>query len=249
MKGIHLPSFSRRPRGGGEIAPPRGRRLNGVFAFLIIAIIASAASAHPVGEKSYDRTIVVAPDGRRPGPVAYELEVNTATVAQDLADLGDEIDLSKCRLPARLLRCLRPLSCPGPRRPLDVRLDGQAAAPSTCTEYGVRGPREGQPARAVPFRGPWPPLSEQTHRFTFRDGTYEELGGRIRLSLAPTERILLAEATAPSATLQAKPLTLLAPGDADRLREASATFRIAADSVPRGQLKLAPLPDQRSRRS
>ena len=74
------------------------------------------------------------------------------------------------------------------------------------------------------FRAQWHPSPGAPHRFTFRDGTYEERSGRIRLSLANAESVAVTEVKAPSEALQAKPLTELAPGDDEALRRASAKF-------------------------
>ncbi len=203
------------------------------FFVLFVSFVVGSASAHPVGERSYDRTIVVRLTADA-ALVAYELEVNTATVGQDLADLGDEIDLSKCRQPRDFYDAFVRYHAPVLAARLDAALDGHLLN-LTCTEteFEVRE-KVSLHARFL-FRASWQPAPDRSHRLTFRDGTYEQRGGKIRLSLTQTERIVVSEVTAPSAGLQAKPLTMLAPGEADRLREASATFSVTRDQEPRGQ--------------
>src|SRR5262249_10920376 len=92
------------------------------------------------------------------------------------------------------------------------------------------------------FRAPWQPAPDLKHKFTFKESNYEQQAGRVRLSLAPSDRIAIDTVSLPSAALQTKPLTALAPGEADRLREESASFTVIADREERGLLKLGAAP-------
>jgi ABC-type nickel/cobalt efflux system permease component RcnA len=219
--------FGRRPLGGSLAnAPPGGRRLNGWLALFAVIISAPAASAHPVGERTYDRAIVVRLGADRVS-VEYELEVNTATVAQDLADLGEEIDLSRCRQPRDYYEAFVKFHAPFLARNLDARLDGRPLAFAPVShDFEVR--EKVSLHCRFRFRAPWQPAAGQTHRLTFKEGNYEERSGRIALSLESDGSVALRDVVAPSTELQAKPLTLLAPGEADQLREASASFDVPA---------------------
>jgi ABC-type nickel/cobalt efflux system permease component RcnA len=209
------------------------RTFIGVVAFLLIphpSSLIPSASAHPVGERTYDRTIAVrlSPDAVL---VNYELEVNTATVNADLAALDEDIDLSKCRFPRDYYEAFVRYHAPYLARNLDATLDGK---PLTFTagvpDFEVR--EQVSLHCRFAFRAPWQPAAGAPHRFTFRDGTFEERSGRIRLSLANDESVTVTEPKAPSEALQAKPLTELAPGEGEVLRRVSASFTVAAQRDP-----------------
>jgi ABC-type nickel/cobalt efflux system permease component RcnA len=186
--------------------------------------------AHPVGERTYDRTITVHVDADAVS-VEYELEVNTATVAQDLANLDEEIDTSNFHSPNDYFDAFVKYHGPVFARNLDAALDGR---PLTFTyskgEFGLRD-KVSLHCRLL-FRAPWQPSPGERHHFTFKEDNYREHAGRIHLSLTDGDAITPDEVNTPSGTLQAKPLTQLAPGDEDRLRQASATFHLTPGKEP-----------------
>jgi nickel/cobalt exporter len=200
--------------------------------------LAPTGSAHPVGERTYDRTISVRLTSDAV-VLGYELEVNVATVSADLAALGEDIDLSKCRFPRDFYDTFVRYHAPFLARNLDATLDGKPLVFSgTPQDFEVRN-QVSLHCRFT-FRAPWKPAAGAPHRFTFRDGTYEEQSGRIHLSLASSESVAVTEVKAPSEALQAKPLTELAPGDDEALRRASATFALTADQEPAAAEPTAP---------
>jgi nickel/cobalt exporter len=194
---------------------------------LALLLFTTAAPAHPVGERTYDRTVAarLTSDAVL---VGYELEVNTATVSADLAALGEDIDLSKCRYPRDFYDAFVRYHAPYLARSLDAALDGQPLT-FVCTEHDFEVREQVSLHCHFTFRAPWHPSPGEPHRFTFRDGTYEEQSGRIHLSLGNGEGVRVGEANAPSEALQAKPLTALAPGEDEALRRASATFSVTAE--------------------
>jgi nickel/cobalt exporter len=213
-----------------------GRRIVGILVFALIthhSSLITPACAHPVGERTYDRTIVVRLSPNAVG-VDYELEVNTATVAQDLADLGEEIDLSQCRQPRDFYEAFVKFHAPVLARNLDARLDRRPLAFSPAGhDFEVR--EKVSLHCRFRFQAPWQPAPDQRHTFAFKETNYEERAGRINLSVEADSPFALQDVIAPSAALQAKPLTLLGPGEAEQLREASAAFIVPADSESRSQ--------------
>jgi ABC-type nickel/cobalt efflux system permease component RcnA len=207
---------------------------------LCASVVNSSSSAHPVGERCYDRTIIVRLDASAV-VVEYELEVNTATVAQDLADLGEEIDLSQCRKPSDYYEAFVQFHAPVFARNFDAKLDGKPLT-FTCArrEFGVRE-KVSLHCHFV-FRAPWQPAPGRSHAFTFREGNYEQQAGHIRLLMTDSDSITPTEVNTPPAQLQLKPLTLLGPGEADRLREASASFSLTAAKEPAGAAAEEPAP-------
>ncbi len=212
----------------------------GLLAFLCLGFLAAPALAHPVGERTYDRTIAVRL-GADAVTVAYELEVNTATVSADLAALGEDIDLSKCRYPRDFYDAFVTFHAPVLAGNLDATLDGKPLT-FACVERDFVVREQVSLHCRFLFRAPWQPAADQPHRFAFRERNYEEQTGRVRLALAHTERVAIHEASGPSAALQAKPLTILAPGEAERLRQASLSFTVSAEQEPRGLLRLGAVP-------
>ncbi len=196
----------------------------------LCASVVNSSFAHPVGERTYDRTIAVRLSADAV-LVGYELEVNTATVSSDLAALDEDVDLSKCRFPRDFYEAFVRYHAPVLARKLDATLDGQPLT-FTCTEQDFAVREQVSLHCRFLFRAPWQPAPDAAHRFTFRDGTYEEQSGRIRLSLAGAEGVAITEAKAPSEALQAKPLTALAAGEDEALRRASASFTLTADREP-----------------
>jgi nickel/cobalt exporter len=210
-----------------------GRRLFFLFCLsfvFFVSFVVDSARAHPVGERTYDRTVTVRLTADAVH-VGYELEVNTATVSADLAALGEDIDLSKCRFPRDFYEAFVRYHAPYLARNLDATLDDKPLA-FDCTgqEFEVR--EQVSLHCRFTFRAPWRPAADAPHRFTFRDGTYEERSGRIRLALTAAESVAISEAKAPSEALMAKPLTELAPREDEALRRASASFTLTADKEP-----------------
>jgi ABC-type nickel/cobalt efflux system permease component RcnA len=199
-------------------------------------ICAGTTFAHPVGERSYDRTILVRLTAAAV-VVEYELEVNTATVAQDLADLGEEIDLSRCRQPRDFYEAFARFHAPVFARNLFARLDGQPLV-FTCAGHAFDVREKISLHCRFLYRAAWQPAPEERHVFTFKEGNYEERSGRVRLCLTHAGRVAVEEAEAPTAGLQDKALTALAPGESDRLREASVSFVLIAEQEPRGLVRL-----------
>src|SRR6478672_2727679 len=94
--------------------------------------VVNPSFAHPVADRTYDRTIAVRLTADAV-TVAYELEVNTATVRSDLADLGEDIDLSKCRYPRDFYDLFVRFHAPVLAANLDATLDRKPLT-FTCTE-------------------------------------------------------------------------------------------------------------------
>jgi len=166
--------------------------------------------------------------------VTYELEVNTATVAGDLAALDEEIDLSKCRYPRDFYEAFVRFHAPVLARGLDAQLDGKPLT-FTCAEQNFQVREQVSLHCRFLFRAAWGPAPDLGHKFTFKETNYEQQAGRVRLSLEPGDGVVFQRADAPPESLQAKPLTLLAPGEADRLREASASFSVTGAREPGGE--------------
>jgi len=209
---------------------------------LALLLFTTAAPAHPVGERNYDRSIAVR---LTPGAVlvSYELEVNTGTIMADLAALHDDFPKDKYRYPRDYYETFVSDHVPYVARNLDAALDETPLA-FTCTAHDFVLREQVSLHCRFTLRAPWRPAASVPHRFTFRDGTFEERSGRIRLSLANADGVTVTEVKAPSETLQAKPLTELAPGEDEALRRASASFTVAPDRVPSESEPAAPQPTQ-----
>jgi ABC-type nickel/cobalt efflux system permease component RcnA len=218
------------------------RRLLTFSAFFVffVSFVVNSASAHPVGERTYDRTIAVRLTGEAV-VVSYELEVNTASVMGDLAALGEEIDVRGFRSPNDYYKAFVTYHAPVLARNLDATLDDKPLT-FACADSKFEVREQVSVHCQFVFRAPWRPAPDAKHKFTFKEGNYEQQSGRVRLSLAPAGRVAMVTVSAPSAELQAKPLTLLAPGEAEKLCEASATFTVAADREERAALKLGGAP-------
>jgi ABC-type nickel/cobalt efflux system permease component RcnA len=81
------------------------------------------------------------------------------------------------------------------------------------------------------------------HRFTLRESNYEmDNVSRLQVTLAAGEDVRLESVVAPDAALLARKPSDFQPGDAERLRNLSATFR-ALPGTPRGAYKPALAPD------
>jgi ABC-type nickel/cobalt efflux system permease component RcnA len=82
------------------------------------------------------------------------------------------------------------------------------------------------------FRAPWQPAPDRRHTFTFYEGNYEEEAGQVKLSLTGESSVSLVEKNEPDEALKNRAPIDLRPGDAPRLRKASATFTVPATAAP-----------------
>src|SRR5262249_26572114 len=112
------------------------------------------------------------------------------------------------------------------RENLYARLDGQELK---FTGEGRRDDTVKDHLRCdFTFQGAWKPTPGQPHTFTFREGNYEQEDfNRIQLPLTAGPGVTLQSTTAPDKALLERSTLELKPGDAERLRKASATFVLA----------------------
>jgi ABC-type nickel/cobalt efflux system permease component RcnA len=209
-----------------------GRRFLVLFlsSLCLCASVVNPSFAHPVRPENYDRLIEV---GLTPDAVlvTYELEVNTSTVVGDLRKvLPDGFDLSTLQKPRDWYDAFLRFHVPEIARRLDAKLDGQplsfAANPKKAAGWEAR--EEVSLHCRFHFKAPWHPAPGKPHTLTFRDGTYEEEAGMVKLVLLSTAAITLDEVNVPDQMLAAKALTALKPGEEEKRRQASATFTLVA---------------------
>lgn len=196
---------------------------------LVVCLSAAPAFAHPVPSDAHVRTVVVR---LRPGELAvhYRLELDQfTTVYRDSRGLIEDAEVKRLNTPAafyaEFTRRLGPLLADQ----LTATLDGQPVA-LRCLEH--RFEVSDHLACEFLFQADWSLPAGAVHRLTFRDGTYDNEQGRVRLSLDEDEALMLIRRTVPSTLMQSRAPTDLRPGDDDRLRTLDATFRLFS---PRGE--------------
>jgi ABC-type nickel/cobalt efflux system permease component RcnA len=197
------------------------------FALVALPLYPTAAQAHPVPTRSHLRTIDVR---LRPNElcVHFRLEVDEWTVVYvDLPALLDAAELRSLAKPSEFydayLRRMAPLLADQ----LLATLDDQTVT-LRCVEqrYEVLDHLRCE----YIFQADWSPKLGVGHRLELRDTTFEREPGRVRLTLAEDEAVTVTRRTVPGSILQSRPPADLRPGDDDRLRTLSATFRVEGDA-------------------
>jgi ABC-type nickel/cobalt efflux system permease component RcnA len=214
---------------------------------ILLAMLVTAAGlippafAHPVPSDAHVRTIVVC---LRPTElcVRYRLELDQfTTVFKDSRGLIDEAEVKRFNTPstfyAEFSRRLGPLLADQ----LVASLDGKPVV-LRCLEQ--RFEVSDHLACEFLFQAEWSPAAGTEHRMAFRDGSYDQEQGRVRLNLDVDEAVTLLRRTVPSTLLQNRPPTDLGRGDDVRLRTIEATFRVTGRASSR-QADEGPPPEPR----
>jgi ABC-type nickel/cobalt efflux system permease component RcnA len=210
---------------------------------ILCALLAPSASAHPVPLENHDRTTVVrlehkAGSDRVIVTVAYRLELDERTALDDLKEAAEDVDFSKFdrrkldTFFAEFTRVYAPILA----RKLHAALDGKPLT-FACVKHGYRledeqGQKLGHLRCDFAFEASAPVSSATEHEFTFRDGTYATQNGLIDVSLADGAGARIVRSVAPSVELKKRAKQELRPGDDDRLREITATFKLTTAAAP-----------------
>ncbi|HEY7154391.1 MAG TPA: hypothetical protein VH575_10575, partial [Gemmataceae bacterium] len=190
--------------------------------------------AHPVPKDNHDRGIEVelTPDAV---VVRYHLEVDESRAELDFTRLDvPKEEFARITTRAAFQQAFIDHVAPILLNNLFARLDGEPLV------FVSRGGKRDETVKDhlrcdFTFQTSWKPASGRPHTFTFREGNYEQEDfNRIQLTLTAGPGVTLQSTTAPDKALLERPPLELKPGDAERLRKASATFLITSDAKPLG---------------
>ncbi len=198
---------------------------------LTVALLAG----HPPAKDSHDRVIVV-----RLTPEAvvvdYRLELDKDTSAKELP----REELGRIFSPKEVYPAISRFLAKEIPENLRVELDG-APLSLKCTRSKHQAVEHLR--CEYRFEAPWSPTPDQTHRFSFRENNWtDDSCCKIDLSLTGVGRLSLLNGDVPSPLLIARPPLDRRPGDAERLRKASAAFQLI-QAPSRGAYKPALPPD------
>jgi nickel/cobalt exporter len=197
--------------------------------------IRSAAIAHPIPSRSYDRTVVVRVSAAAV-IVDYQLELDDFTVLFDVTAASGPEEASNLRGAGTVRTAFGRRYGPILADRLAAELDGRPLTFTCAEQRNTMVDWDGKPLDhprfAFRFQAPWQSAVGPTHRFTFRDGTYENEAGPLRLSLAADRTVSLEKVQQPDPVLLAKATTELGPGDEERLRQVVATFTEVEGAEP-----------------
>jgi ABC-type nickel/cobalt efflux system permease component RcnA len=200
----------------------------------LLLLLCHPAAAHPVPKDNHDRTIVVRLTS---GGVVldYLLEVDESRAAEDLqaADLG--VLTTRKDFHAAYTHYMAGVLAGN----FKVTLDGREL-PVECVRH--RHQLLDHVRCDFRFRAPWVLQAGKAQRFAFHEGNFTEGPSKLHLSLDATAELTLRDAAAPDEALLALSPDLWKPGDADRLRRASATV-LAVPRVTRGVARASLPPD------
>jgi ABC-type nickel/cobalt efflux system permease component RcnA len=192
------------------------------------SVLSTFAHAHPVPQRVHDRVLTVRL-GADAVTVDYHLELDELTAYEELPAVAEPADLARVTR-ANFYDTFTRLYAPVLAGNLTATLDGKPLE-FRCVR------RHAELKDSVwcdfVFRAPWQPAPDDRHAFSFYEGNYEEEAGQLKLALSADRPVRLAETTQPDEALKHRAPTDLRPGDAPRLRKASATFTVgsAADAA------------------
>ncbi len=208
----------------------------------LIVALAFPVHAHPVPANNHDRYLLV-----RLTPTAvvvdYRLEVDETRAALDLppselGKVGPGSDWRQlfCKYFGDVLAGNLAADLDG--KPLDFRC--------VSAKYSLRDDQNrplGHLRCEFRMQANWAVSAGVDHKFSFREGNYLlEDFSRLHPLLVATEALSLEAVTAPDTALLARSPADFRPGDAERLRNLAATFRLAP-APPRAAYKPALPPD------
>jgi ABC-type nickel/cobalt efflux system permease component RcnA len=191
-----------------------------------LCLCGESVFAHPVPKENHDRVVEV-----RLTPsavvVAYHLEVNEIggqlEVVRELSP-REQADITTAdSFHKAYIRHFAPLLADN----LFARLDGK---PLAFTGTGERNKTVTDSLRYdFTYTAPWKPAPGRQHTFTLREANYDQEDfDRLELTVTADPGVTLQNTTVPDKTLLERPPLERKPGDAERLRNVSATFVLAA---------------------
>ncbi|MFO0799283.1 MAG: hypothetical protein U0804_17590 [Gemmataceae bacterium] len=188
-------------------------------------LAASAASAHPLPNTRYDRTVAV-----RLGPesvqVKYTLEVTQFTIFLDGAKLFTADEIAKLDKTGRgfVLAYAKKIA-PEIARDLRAASDG---TPLTFAVEKIELEGGDHPRFRFEFRAPWPPGPER-RSLTFDDDSFPEKPGVLALTVAAAgsdNGVSFDDLIEPDPRWRDRPAIDLTPEQAARVRKASAVVKL-----------------------
>ena len=205
---------------------------------LLLLLIPATATAHPLPNLRFDRTIHVrlAPDAIT---VRYSLEINDWTMVLDGKDLVNPADLKPGGQRAYAQKYAEK-KAPILADNLRATLDGQSL--TFHAEKVELEPEKDHLRLRFLMRAKWKPTSGAQHRFAFEDQNFEGRSGSITLTLDKSGEGLELDDVVEPVDLRGKSPFELKPSDELRARKASATFDVTAPPVPPPAPPTAPAP-------
>jgi ABC-type nickel/cobalt efflux system permease component RcnA len=185
--------------------------------------LASPTAAHPVPRKQYDRSIVVHLTAEAV-VVDYKLDVDEWTAVNDLRFVISKDELAALTRPSEVYAAFSRAYGPILAGNVNATLDKQALE-FRCIRTSQQVDKDHLHCEFV-FRCAWnPPLGKRC-QFALTEDNYAVDPGRIDLSLDVDASFVLYSSQQPDEAVKKRSLTELRPGDATRLRMASATFEV-----------------------
>jgi ABC-type nickel/cobalt efflux system permease component RcnA len=204
---------------------------------LAVCLLACNAEAHPIPKDNHDRTIEVWL--RRDAVVVlYTLEVDEGRAARDLA----RSDLAGITSLKEFYAAYTRLQAPILAGNLDARLGGKALT-FVCVDKSDQMPETGHLVCKFEFQAPWSLPDGQPVSFSLREQNYYgDDFSRLQLSLHAGAGVQMSGLKAPNEALWNCPPLERQPGDAQRLRQVSATVTVVPSDAP-GEYKPTAPPD------
>jgi ABC-type nickel/cobalt efflux system permease component RcnA len=218
-----------------------------VLAVLCVALLPSAARAHPVPKDNHDRTLLVTltPEAVL---IDYRLEVAEERALLDLAKEKPSAlvkGLSRRELCVEFARTFAPLRAGA----LYVTLDGEPL-PVTCERRSFTV--TDHVAFTFHYRAAWRPTPKVEHTFHFTEGDYDlDNFSYLALRVSVSPRLTARRVLAPGEDVIARSGRERAPGDDRLLREVTVSFATVPSAEPgaaRPAVEPPPTPPKRSPR-
>ncbi len=215
----------------------------GLLSLAFLAVLTSAAAAHPVPKDTHDRTLVVhltrAPDaGELTASVNYRLEVDELTAfTRDLTTYADDLDAFSYRgKPLALYTELARRLGPDLAFRLDARANGRriefTCVKHTATLHDEQGTPLGHLRCDFLFTSTFPIVPGRENDLALRDQTYLDEDGKIDVSLADDAGFDIRRKTVPDEAVKKRAPRDREPGDENRLRELRVAFLVPGTSPP-----------------
>ncbi|HEY7315091.1 MAG TPA: hypothetical protein VH643_37440 [Gemmataceae bacterium] len=205
------------------------------FSSLCLCVsVVNPIAAHPVPKDNHDRIIEVT---LTPASVVvtYHLEVDESRAELDLTRLDmPKEEFARITTRAGFQRAFIDHIAPILLNNLFAKLDSEPLV------FENRGGKRDETVKDhlrcdFTFAAAWQPSPDRSHTFAFREANYEQEDfDRIQLTLSAGPGVILQNVTAPDKALLERPPLEYKPGDAERVRKASATFVLTAAAETTG---------------
>lgn len=206
------------------------------LSLMLLMTFSALMRAHPIPSREYDRTVVVHLSASEL-TVQYHLEVDPFTVFSDVPELVDRDRLTDITSQQKLYEVYQKEIAPILANNLDVTLNDNRLSLSI---ESTRFEKTDHVRFEIIFKTNIGLEQADSSNLTFRENTFFDQKGQLRLSFTPDVSIKVSTLVEPGEVLRNKKFMDLKPGEENKVRTIQVTFSPTGSEVTESSKKASP---------